>query len=523
MSVKRGTAANYLDLIEQLDAFLVNQGHAWGRTYAGTGTGKLLGIDGSEGGYTGGASSVAETFTLTATSATTFTVDGTVSGALADAAVGTPYTTGQVSFLIQAGGTPFVAGDTFTLNSTPPWQRIIRRGVLEQAFRTGVNFSNVQNAYSTNSSYAEATVFPAELRLEAVWPTPLATYAITVPATINGPTAWTLDYSDNGSTWTTADTQAGITWPAGNFSRTFTVPGTPGEHKHWRLRVTGAASATLRIQTFSAKAAAADEYQMDQGAFIAWRAPGADGTQEINLAAQLYTDQSLGTYNIAWTGSRFWDATKGPVFQVNASGYRVQYLYDSPMPFTFVANGHRIIPVVKVGTFYFAAYLGFRRSYDPPSADPWPCVVAANQYTMTRNYSSIARDMHNPWTPGRNGFVAHFPNGSWVVHSNLYDQGGGDPANDSDTYGKVYPAQTYSGNSRTDYVRDNIDGSYALIPCSLLSFNPRHAGGELDGMYWVSGFNNTGENVVTRDGFAHLCFPNINRTGLGDFAAIRMD
>lgn len=523
MSVLRGTADNYLDLVARLDAFLTQQGHAWGRTYTGAGNGRLLGTDGSEGGYIGGPDSVAETFTLTATGASTFTVEGTVTGALPDANVGTPYVAPQLEFLLEAGSTAFQAGDRFTINTTPPWERLIRRGVLEAQYRTGVGFTNVQNAYNTQSNYAEANAANPELRLESVWPTPVAQYTITAESTNYGPGAWTLDYSDDGSTWTTADTRAGVTWPAGFLARTFDVPGTPGEHRHWRLRFTASGTSGTRIRNLLLRASAGDEFTVEAGAFLAWRAPGADGQQNINIAALLYSDASLNTYNLRWYGSRFWDPTRWPVSQANSSGERVQYLYNSPMPFTFVANGHRLINVVKVGTFYNASYLGFHRSYDPPSANPWPCVVAANLDQPTRNYASLDNAMHNFWTPGRGGMVVHMPNGSWAVHSNLYNQGGTSPAGDDENRGKVYPSVLYSTGKRANYLRENIDGSYTLIPCTLLNFNPRHASGELDGAYWVSGFNNTAENLVHRDGFAHLCFPNINRTEIADFAAIRLD
>jgi len=55
-----------------------------------------------------------ELWTMTATSATNFTVSGFVSGSQTAAAVGTPYNNGIVSFTIAAGGTAFVAGDTFS-------------------------------------------------------------------------------------------------------------------------------------------------------------------------------------------------------------------------------------------------------------------------------------------------------------------------------------------------------------------------------------------------------------------------
>lgn len=522
MSVRRGTADNFLDLVERLDSFLTAQGHAWGRTYSGTGNGRLLGTDGSEGGYIGGAASVAETFTITATSATTFTVVGTVSGALADATVGTPYTTGQVAFLIQAGSTPFVAGDNFTLNTTPPWQRIIRRGVLEQAFRTGVNFTNVQNAYSTSAgNWAEAIGPNPELRLQAVHSMPVAQYTIQTNSPATAPAGWTLDYSDDGSTWTTADTRAGITWTVGD-TRTFAVPGSPGEHRHWRLRFAG--STGLRIVRLMLKGHADDNYTLEAGAFMAWRALGADGAQEINIALRLYSDQGAGTYNLRWYGSRFWDPQQPPELQANTSGQRVQSLYNSPMPFTFVANGHRLVPVIKVGTFYSAAYLGHRRSYDPPSADPWPCVIAGNHATAALNYAAVNANVRNFWNPSRFSMAAMFPNGSWVEVSNLLEQSGESTESAAAYPGRVYPSALGTDNgSKADYMRENLDGSYTLIPCTILCAAPRHAAGELDGIYWVSGFNNTAENVVRRAGFDHLCVPNINRTGGADFAAIRLD
>jgi flagellar hook protein FlgE len=65
------------------------------------------------------AATTPQTFTLTATSATTFTVSGSVSGALGTATVGTPFTSGQLDFTLNAGSTAFATGDTFTVASTP--------------------------------------------------------------------------------------------------------------------------------------------------------------------------------------------------------------------------------------------------------------------------------------------------------------------------------------------------------------------------------------------------------------------
>jgi flagellar hook protein FlgE len=80
--------------------------------FTGTGNGTMSAV-------TAGAAAVPETITMTATSATTFSVVGSVSGALGTATVGTPFTSGQLNFTLAAGSTAFVAGDKFTVGTTP--------------------------------------------------------------------------------------------------------------------------------------------------------------------------------------------------------------------------------------------------------------------------------------------------------------------------------------------------------------------------------------------------------------------
>jgi flagellar hook protein FlgE len=83
---------------------------AYGANNVGNGTVSGLGATGA---------TVAQTFTLTATSATQFSVVGSVSGNLGTATVGTPFTSGQLDFTINAGSTAFAAGDTISVPTTP--------------------------------------------------------------------------------------------------------------------------------------------------------------------------------------------------------------------------------------------------------------------------------------------------------------------------------------------------------------------------------------------------------------------
>jgi hypothetical protein len=78
---------------------------------AGTNTG-----NGTIGTLSLGTTETFGVFTLVATSATNFTVTDPEGNALPAATVGTAYSNAEIGFKITAGGTAFVAGDSFTLN-----------------------------------------------------------------------------------------------------------------------------------------------------------------------------------------------------------------------------------------------------------------------------------------------------------------------------------------------------------------------------------------------------------------------
>lgn len=61
-----------------------------------------------------------ETITLLALTATKFQVSGSLSGQLGVATVGSGFTSNPVDLTITAGGTPFSAGDSFTIATTGP-------------------------------------------------------------------------------------------------------------------------------------------------------------------------------------------------------------------------------------------------------------------------------------------------------------------------------------------------------------------------------------------------------------------
>src|SRR5437899_2041855 len=114
MSWTNGNATGYDDLLNKLDTFLTSQGMCTSPAYTGTGNGLISAL-------IGGSASIAENITVAMTSATAFSVTGSTSGALGTGTVGTPFTNSKVNFTITAGGVAFIAGDTWTFSTTPPW------------------------------------------------------------------------------------------------------------------------------------------------------------------------------------------------------------------------------------------------------------------------------------------------------------------------------------------------------------------------------------------------------------------
>lgn len=77
-------------------------------SYVGTGDGEMVSIGAD-------VNAVDETWVIEFTDDTNFTVEGSVSGPTAAGVVGAPYDNNFINFTINAGSTPFVAGDIFTL------------------------------------------------------------------------------------------------------------------------------------------------------------------------------------------------------------------------------------------------------------------------------------------------------------------------------------------------------------------------------------------------------------------------
>lgn len=110
-------------------------------------------------------------------------------------------------------------------------------GTATASTTNGVNVAS--RAFDNSTSlFWEATGATGWVRYQFAAPVDVIEYAITALAT-GGPTSWTLEWSDDGTAWTTADTVTlGVAWPSAVVARVLTT-GTTDE------RITQAAALVL--------------------------------------------------------------------------------------------------------------------------------------------------------------------------------------------------------------------------------------------------------------------------------------
>ena len=163
--------------------------------------------------------------------------------------------------------------------------------------------------------------------------------------------------------------------------------------------------------------------------------------------------------------------------------------------------------------------------YATPTQYPYPvlCGGCLPGATNTR-YSDIT---YQNWFKGNTGrLLMRKIDGSWISPhvGEYYDHKVYDP-NGSDIGSIKHQLRNISDSSLT------ADGWYGLLPL-VLSFSGTGAVymsdvnadvfGELDGVYYVSGFNNAVENLIIHNGVTYYIIRDAWRTGFNDYLALRL-
>lgn len=223
---------------------------------------------------------------------------------------------------------------------------------------------------------------------------------------------------------------------------------------------------------------------------------GFTGTEEIYVGVRTYQDASADYYNLCvatFTGyvpSNTFDTQPGiRLSGVPAHNQRIDYWLS--------VNPQRIICCMKVGTpVYEHFYIGKFFPYARPSQYPYPMICGGmlNGAATTR-FSETTHSI--PYKGNRANLGMRFNTG-------VYLQPEAHPWNNDFLAGYIQLRDT------NDY--------YPLLPVILNDTNNIY--GELDGIRYISGFNNVVENTC---GDEWVVFQDVSRTSFIDYIAFRLD
>lgn len=267
------------------------------------------------------------------------------------------------------------------------------------------------------------------------------------------------------------------------------------------------------------------------GTEMIWQAPGNGGLDQILVGAQVFSNVSADYFNWRLGGFTAFDSALAFNMQAGYVGGPGQIanspvlpLWNSTIPYWFIANGRRVIVIAKISTVYVSCYLGFLASYMAPGSFPYPLVVAGS---MAWEGAEPAANSTS-WRWSFSGpEMAAFPIGRLTVLTKDSDSvlllrlisgvWRGFSSAATMTFGAIWP---YGWVSGWDW-RPDLDGGYSLLPIVLMDGTP-NVFGELEGVKAMTGFSQSVENTVTVGGVSYLVVQNTFRNTAQDYFAVRL-
>lgn len=216
---------------------------------------------------------------------------------------------------------------------------------------------------------------------------------------------------------------------------------------------------------------------------------GYSGDEEIFIGFRTYQNADADYYNLVSAG--FTGYVAGNTFN-GQPGARWSGIpaHNNRIDYWLTLNPQRIALVMRVGTpVYECAYAGKFLPYARPSQYPYPLAVGGmlNGASATR-FSDTVHSM--PWR-GNTAGLSIRTNDGWVNPH-------------------AYPYQNAALAGSTQ-LRDS-GGEYSLLAVEL-NDNSGNLWGALEGIYFISGFNNASENTLSVGGRDFVVFQDVSRTG----------
>jgi hypothetical protein len=248
------------------------------------------------------------------------------------------------------------------------------------------------------------------------------------------------------------------------------------------------------------------------------------GVDAIPIYVGFNTTHNAGvpSYNWELNGAIDWNTGVSFYLQSGAlpSG-SVPYLLlrNGNITFTFAANSRRIAIIAHVSTVIESAYLGLVNLYMPYNNWPRPILIGGTSGTDIA-FTNAVTSTHSWWLqPGTSDTVfIRDAAGTWGV----FDIDAADTAN---RY-YIYPSR-FLTSTTTQEIATNNDGSYLIMPQSLLYRDNITAKkgffAELDGVYWVPGFNLVTGDLLTIGADTYYVFANTFLSDLNSYACLKLE
>lgn len=211
------------------------------------------------------------------------------------------------------------------------------------------------------------------------------------------------------------------------------------------------------------------------------RGPGLAGTDAVRIGIQTYTYAAGPHYSWRMNGYTAYDSLQSFFNQPGALPSTADLpsiiLRNGTINYTFIANGRRVIIITQSGTYYQQAYLGLALPFGPASFNPYPLFIGGNtcQYAQPVDYvsTSYAGSFWNPREVLTTSNLSHayFYSGGWnpvLNFANTQTSGGSLYASYAAGFINVWPfAWPFTGTQFFPYLRENIDGTYPVLPVVL--------------------------------------------------------
>lgn len=249
---------------------------------------------------------------------------------------------------------------------------------------------------------------------------------------------------------------------------------------------------------------------------------GLAGGEEIYVGILLSETPASTLYNWRIRGFTGYSDVDTFANQPGASPAVFASFWQFSIPYWIALNGRRFVIAAQVSTTFHGMYGGFILPFATPAEYPYPLMVGGES-TSALAYTSTATGFRHFIDPGTsaNGQLRDV-NGLWKP---LIDTG-----TPSARYA-VWPWDTTdTARAWLAAMQDLPDGSYPLFPATIL--RPPDSGstpftgtviGEMDGVFAITGFDNSAGTLIDVSGTDYLVVQNIFRTARENHWAMRLD